>query len=107
MTPFRENRLGGESGQLMPTVRLNKWPTLNTFATKTLQRLLQVLLVADTTNDKVGMVKIGSDQRGSFNGCMASLNDLLRERQITADKDVDVILAANGSVNLVSHGTPI
>jgi hypothetical protein len=86
------DRPGGDCGEFVLPVRLVKCSMRDIVTAKTIQTMKKPSFIGDANDDEVWVRTIGKKKRfADFENGVASLDDLLRKRQVGPDKDVDVL----------------
>ena len=84
-----EDRLRGEGGKLATTIGLMKRAAADAVARKPIEAAIEPLLVADATDDDVGMFA-ERKSLGGFKRGVTGLHHLMGMGQVSADKNVQV-----------------
>jgi hypothetical protein len=85
------NRLRADSREFVAPIRLIEGTAGDPQAAKALKALKQLALVGDGANHKVRMRDFNGKKRSChFNGCVAGLDDLLRNREIVPHEEIDI-----------------
>jgi hypothetical protein len=92
---WSDHRPSSDSGEFIVAIRFVKISNRDTQTAQTIQAVKELSLIGDTDDHKMRMVKLAWKKGfADFENGVARLDDLLRERQIGADKNVDVWSAA-------------
>ena len=83
--------LGGQRGQLIAEIRLEEGTEANAVQLQLMEPVPERRLIADATDDDVGMLLVGW-KKGSrrLDGGMAGLDDLLCGGEVLADQDIHI-----------------
>jgi hypothetical protein len=85
------DRLGAEGGEFAAPVRLVKGSVGNPAPAQSVNALEKLAFAWDSADDQVGMRQVsGKKSLCNLDGCMAGLDDLLRNREVSPHEEVDI-----------------
>jgi hypothetical protein len=85
------NRRGANRGQLVVAVGFAKGSMIDAESAQSVNTLEKLAFVRDAEHDEMGMRGLGWQKGpGNFNGGVARLNDLLRERKVRPDEEIQI-----------------
>jgi hypothetical protein len=91
LPPVAVNGFGADGGEFITAVGFMENAVGDAQGAQAVGITKQRTFVGSGTNDQVGMRQIGGEKiSGDLNGRMTGLNDLLRERKIDSDEEIDV-----------------